>query len=80
MMQPLLALLLLLSVQEGTTLKEHVEYLASEKLEGRGTGTEGALKAADYVGRSFLRAGLETRFQSFQLKKDFHCRLQQVCF
>ena len=30
-------------------LREHVTYLASEKLEGRRTGTEGASEAARYL-------------------------------
>ncbi|HWS85694.1 MAG TPA: M20/M25/M40 family metallo-hydrolase [Pyrinomonadaceae bacterium] len=39
-------------------LRAHVSYLASEKLEGRRTGTEGAREAARYVAREFMRAGL----------------------
>jgi len=39
-------------------LRAHVTYLASEKLEGRRTGTEGAREAARYVAREFIRAGL----------------------
>src|SRR5262249_25509499 len=37
----------------------HVEYLADDKLEGRGTGTEGFAKAAAYVADQFQKAGLE---------------------
>ena len=29
--------------------RRHVEYLAADELEGRGTGTAGAAKAADYL-------------------------------
>src|SRR5215204_5074607 len=39
-------------------LRAHVTYLASEKLEGRRTGTGGAQEAARYVAREFLRLGL----------------------
>ena len=39
-------------------LRAHVAYLASEKLEGRRTGTGGAQEAARYVAREFLRLGL----------------------
>ena len=39
-------------------LRAHVTYLASEKLEGRRTGTVGAQEAARYVAREFLRLGL----------------------
>lgn len=37
----------------------HVQYLADDKLEGRGTGTEGFAKAAAYVTDQFEKAGLE---------------------
>ena len=30
-------------------IKEDVSYLADDKLEGRGTGTEGEKKAAEYI-------------------------------
>ncbi len=36
----------------------HVQYLASDELEGRNTGSAGYLKAADYVARQFADAGL----------------------
>jgi hypothetical protein len=39
-------------------LRAHVTYLASEKLEGRRTGTPGAQEAARYVAREFMRDGL----------------------
>jgi hypothetical protein len=37
----------------------HLEYLADDKLEGRGTGTEGFAKAAAYVTDQFQKAGLQ---------------------
>jgi len=37
----------------------HVQYLADDKLEGRGAGTEGFAKAAAYVADQFQKAGLE---------------------
>src|SRR5579863_7251913 len=36
----------------------HIQYLADDKLEGRGTGTEGFAKAAAYVSDQFQKAGL----------------------
>src|SRR5215211_2857581 len=39
-------------------LRAHVTYLASEKLEGRRTGTAGAQEAARYVADEFKRLGL----------------------
>ncbi|HYN83818.1 MAG TPA: M28 family peptidase, partial [Pyrinomonadaceae bacterium] len=41
-------------------LRAHVTYLASDKLEGRKTGTDGAEAAAAYVAREFAAAGLKT--------------------
>ena len=38
---------------------DHIRYLASDKLEGRRAGTEGAEKAAQYIAREFKRYGLE---------------------
>jgi hypothetical protein len=37
----------------------HVQYLADDKLEGRGTGTAGFEKAAAYVEKEFREAGLQ---------------------
>ena len=39
-------------------LRAHVEHLASDKLEGRKTGTRGAEEAARYVAAEFKRLGL----------------------
>ncbi len=39
-------------------LRAHIEYLASDKLDGRRTGTPGAAKAAEYIAREFSRYGL----------------------
>ncbi len=39
-------------------LRAHIVYLASDKLEGRRTGTSGANMAAEYIAREFARAGL----------------------
>lgn len=40
-------------------LKEKIEFLASEKLEGRLTGSKGAQKAAAYIASAFEKLGLE---------------------
>lgn len=39
-------------------LRAHITYLASDKLEGRRTGTAGANAAAEYIAREFSRYGL----------------------
>lgn len=56
-------------------LREHIRYLASPELEGRASGTEGARKAAEYIARSFRRAGLRPKgergfYQRFSFTAD----------
>jgi len=54
-------------------LKESVGYLASDALEGRGVGTQGLDKAADYIAGQFKQLGLKTDlfggspFQQFEV-------------
>src|SRR5215471_17260694 len=54
-------------------LRQTVTYLAADALEGRGVGTEGLNKAADYVAAQFARIGLrtglfhDTPFQEFEI-------------
>jgi hypothetical protein len=58
---------------EPNELLEHVRFLASDELAGRGNGTEGLERAAEYVARHFGEAGLKpagndgTWFQPFEL-------------
>lgn len=40
-------------------LKKHITYLASDKLEGRGTGSIGEQKAAKYIAKQFKKVGLK---------------------
>lgn len=40
-------------------LKKHIVFLASDKLEGRGTGTKGEQKAAKYIAKQFKKIGLK---------------------
>jgi hypothetical protein len=40
-------------------IRKHITYLASDKLEGRGTGTRGAELAANYIADNFKKYGLE---------------------
>lgn len=40
-------------------IRKHVKYLASDKLEGRGTGTVGEQKSAAYLIKQFEKAGLQ---------------------
>ena len=41
-------------------LLKDIKYLSSDELEGRGVGTEGLNKAADYIREAFRAAGLKT--------------------
>src|SRR5262245_13126118 len=51
---------------------QDIKYLASDELEGRGVGTQGIDRAADYIRQQFQTAGLKPvlpdggYFQSFQ--------------
>src|SRR3954454_19525664 len=47
------------SAPDGLRWWSYVEFLASDKLEGRNTGSEGHRKAAEYVAGQFERAGLK---------------------
>src|SRR5713226_8533965 len=55
---------------DGERIRAHVKYLASDALEGRGTGQKGGDLAADYIAKEFKTYGLEpagengTYFQS----------------
>src|SRR5687767_15474942 len=45
--------------QQPDRIQQHVRYLASEALEGRRTGTKGAMEAARYIAAEFSRLGLK---------------------
>lgn len=65
-MSTTLVLALLLS-QDSDSLRRHVEALASDAMAGRCVGGEGAEKAAEYVFAELKRAGLDPRFQEFEI-------------
>jgi Peptidase family M28/PDZ domain len=44
---------------EVKNIKKHVSFLASDKLEGRGTSTKGEEKAAKYIAKNFKQLGLK---------------------
>src|ERR1035437_4151815 len=45
-------------------LKKHVKFLASDKLKGRGTGTQDELTAANYIRTNFSDLKLEPKGNS----------------
>src|SRR5262245_1511770 len=54
-------------------LADDVKFLSSDALEGRGVGTKGLDKAADYIAEEFRKIGLKTQvfgdspFQKFTM-------------
>jgi aminopeptidase YwaD len=57
-------------------LREHVSYLASDRLDGRRTGTTGANEAARYIAVEFSRLGLKPIVQTTGKKEDISQYLQ----
>jgi Zn-dependent M28 family amino/carboxypeptidase len=59
-----------------SVLRSHLEFLASDALEGRGTGQRGGMLAAIYIAAQFARLGLEpagdsgTYYQVIPLRGD----------
>ncbi len=56
------------------SLEEDINYLADDALEGRAIGTQGEIKAAEYIAAAFEKYGLEPKgtegyFQPFTVKK-----------
>lgn len=62
------------NTRKNVSVRDTVTYLAGDDLEGRGTGTEGALKAAEYIREQMEAIGLapagsgEGYFQEFTFK------------
>jgi len=52
-------------------LKQNVTYLASDKLQGRGTGTEAERKAAAYIAKQFNKIGLTPKGDNSTFLKAF---------
>src|SRR5438094_10300686 len=61
------------AAESESRLRQTVTYLASDELEGRGVGTSGLDKAADYIAAQFQQMGLRTDlfnggpFQEFEI-------------
>lgn len=62
-------------VNEGN-LRNHITYLASDKLKGRLTGSKGEKKAAKYIEKEFKNLGLKPYLgESFRQKFDYTVKL-----
>ncbi|MDZ7934845.1 MAG: hypothetical protein U5M51_07765, partial [Emticicia sp.] len=73
-----------LFAQTPKSIQKHIDYLASDKLEGRGTGTEGGKTAAKYLEKQFKKLGLKpygdkgTYLQEFPAKKGLPPNISYV--
>lgn len=66
------------AAQEAETYVEWVTKLASPQLEGRGVGTEGIVRAREYIAAHFKSAGLKGAFdggmtQKFEVRAGVRC-------
>lgn len=52
-------------------IRKHVAYLASDKLQGRGTGTPAERKAAEYIAQQFKKVGLSPKGDNGKWFHDF---------
>lgn len=52
-------------------IKKHIAYLASDRLEGRGTGTESEKKAAAYIAKQFKKMKLKPMGENQTFFHDF---------
>ncbi|EOZ91993.1 peptidase M28 [Indibacter alkaliphilus LW1] len=59
---------------DAKTLLDDLEYLASEKLQGRKTGTEGAQLAREYIKDRFEHLGLSSQYTDFTQTFSFFNR------
>lgn len=50
-------------------LKENLEYLASDQLEGRMSGKKGNVLAAEFIKKQFENFGIETKYHKFNVKR-----------
>ncbi len=67
-----------LTTPEEQNLRKHVEYLASDKLEGRRTGESGATNAAVYIRNAFRSYKLKRGSRSANRNEDFLQRFPYV--
>ena len=60
--------LLLAAAISAANVKAHIDFLASDVLEGRETGSRGYDVAAEYVSSEFEALGLERSFQPVRFR------------
>ncbi len=59
-------------------IKDHVQYLASRELAGRGTGSGGDMLAADYIVKHFEQHGVEPVGESFLQEFEIISEVKQA--
>ena len=73
----LLFFILVISCEQKTPYQNHIKddviFLSSDSLEGRETGTQGEIKAGEYIKKRFIKLGLQplennNYFQNFNFK------------
>ena len=70
-MRKLIAILFIataVSAQSPDAIRAHMRFLASDALEGRGTGTRGFAVAAEYVAAQFRAYGLDVQMQPVRFR------------
>ena len=62
-----------------TDIKTHMKYLSSDDLQGRKTGSEGNLKAADYISAEAMKMGLKPLPGKSDLFQTLNFLKTEVC-
>ena len=58
------------------TIRKHITFLASDELEGRGTGSIGEMRAANYIAAAFLSYGLQPAGTGTSFFQTFATQIQ----
>ncbi|WP_374548972.1 M20/M25/M40 family metallo-hydrolase [Flavobacterium sp.] len=58
-----------------SNLKKHISYLASDELKGRLTGSEGEMKASEYLVKEFKNLGLKP-YENKSYKQNFEYKIR----
>ena len=57
-----------------------MNFLASDELQGRESGSEGIAKAADFIEEIFNTNGIKPYFENFSLDLCLHCEKKRLCW
>ena len=82
-------LYLIVPAQDSTTAREHIKYLSSKELHGRGVAYEGEHLAADYIIKNLIDCGVEPLAEEyiqkyehagFSMEGDVKCKIGKLEF